>query len=281
MTTQYVIFTDLDGSLLDHYDYSWTAASDALNAAKNHNIPIVINTSKTRSEVKTLHSELQLEHSPYVVENGSAIIFPSINSDLLVHIKSHSQYQLLNDQHIYVLGENRADLCQWLNLIKESQPFKFESYQDWTTEQLMDKTGLTRAKAIESQKKEFSEPFQWFDTDDNLEKFIKLAEEKGYSILKGGRFFHLQGAITKASAVHFFKQYQSLLYPKASALNFIALGDSHNDVDMLNHADLAICIKSPVNKFPQVDNQAVIYSEDCGPKGWNKEILNFLRNVKF
>lgn len=279
MTTHYVIFTDLDGTLLDHHDYSWDAASEALSQAKKHNIPIILNTSKTRAEVKAIHSELHLQKNPYVIENGSAIVFPSITPDLLAQIKPHPQYHFINDQHTYVLGESRTNLCQWLNQVKKTHSFKFESYKDWTAEQLMGKTGLTLAKAIESQKKEFSEPFEWFDTDKNLEKFINLAKQKNYSILKGGRFFHLQGAITKASAVHFFKQYQSILYPKAGSLNFIALGDNHNDVDMLNCVDLAICIKSPVNEFPPVDNQAVIYSEDYGPKAWNKEILQLLNNI--
>lgn len=276
MTIQRVIFTDLDGTLLDHESYEWQAAQEAISAAKHLNIPIIINTSKTRSEVIEIQAELSLKAFPYVVENGSAIIFPELSSDLLRQVKSLSEYQFTNGQHTIVLGEDRKSLCLWLSEIKASHQFKIESYQDWSTEQIMKKTGLPRLKALASQNKEFSEPFLWLDSDEQLIKFTEMAEKSGYSILKGGRFYHLQGKVTKANAFQFFKTYQSDLYPGVTSLNIIALGDNHNDVHMLNQSDTAICIKSPVNDFPKLDKEGVIYTEEYGPTGWNTEILKLL-----
>ncbi len=279
MSEQCVIFTDLDGTLLDHNDYSWAPASEALKEAQAHKIPIIINTSKTRSEVNTLLSELPLQNQPYVVENGSAVIFPNITSELLSNIQGKSHYQFIDDQHVWVFGVKRSLLCDWLTHIKFKKGYLLESYQDWTTEMIMNKTGLNESKAIESQKKEFSEPFQWFDTDERLADFIQLAESQGFSILKGGRFFHLQGAVTKASAFDFFKTHKDSIFTHSLKLKIIALGDNYNDVDMLDQADIAICIKSPVNDFPKVSNSAVIYSTQFGPIGWNDEILKLLKSL--
>jgi mannosyl-3-phosphoglycerate phosphatase len=233
MLEQCVIFTDLDGTLLDHHDYSWEPASEALKEAQAQKIPIIINTSKTRSEVNTLLSELPLLNEPYVVENGSAIIFPNITSELLSNIQDQPRYQLIDGQHVWVFGEKRKLLCDWLTHIKVNKGYQLESYQDWTTEKIMNKTGLNKNKAIESQKKEFSEPFQWFDTDERLADFILLAESQGFSVLKGGRFFHLQGAVTKASVFDFFKIHKNSLFPSALRLKLIALGDNHNDVNII------------------------------------------------
>ena len=280
MFEQCVIFTDLDGTLLNHYDYSWEPACKALAEAKRHDIPVVINTSKTRAEVNTLLTRLPLNKQPFVVENGSAIIFPDISSELLGKIQNQPQYQLIDDQHVWVFGESRASLCNWLINIKNEDGYLLESYQDWSTETIISKTGLTESQALESQKKEFSEPFQWFDTSEKLSEFILKAQSQGYSVLKGGRFFHLQGAVTKACALDFFSTHKDVLFPSADILKLIALGDNQNDVDMLNRADLAICIKSPVNEFPNVSNSQVTYSHQFGPQGWNEEVLNLIKRLE-
>jgi len=70
-----LIFTDLDGSLLDHYTYSFSAAQLALDVLERLKIPWIPNTSKTFAELRPLRA--QLDHSgPFVVENGAAIYIP-------------------------------------------------------------------------------------------------------------------------------------------------------------------------------------------------------------
>jgi HAD superfamily hydrolase (TIGR01484 family) len=46
-----LVFTDLDGTLLDHHTYSFEPALPALNSLKEKNIPLIICTSKTRAEI--------------------------------------------------------------------------------------------------------------------------------------------------------------------------------------------------------------------------------------
>ena len=49
-----VILTDLDGTLLDHHNYSTTAAKETLALIKEHKLPLIFNTSKTQAEVTQL-----------------------------------------------------------------------------------------------------------------------------------------------------------------------------------------------------------------------------------
>ena len=56
MSSEFLIFTDLDGTLLDHHDYSFSAASTALDLVQERKIPLIIATSKTFCEVKKLQS---------------------------------------------------------------------------------------------------------------------------------------------------------------------------------------------------------------------------------
>ncbi|WP_257294501.1 hypothetical protein [Endozoicomonas sp. YOMI1] len=46
-----LVFTDLDGSLLDHNHYGWAAARPALELLSEREIPVIFNTSKTFKEV--------------------------------------------------------------------------------------------------------------------------------------------------------------------------------------------------------------------------------------
>ena len=62
-----------------------------------------------------------------------------------------------------------------------------------------------------------------------------------------------------------------------SKLQSIALGDSKNDVSMLNKADFAAVIKSPFHSRPPLQRDEGTYiSSDFGPKGWNQVIQKIL-----
>ena len=43
-----LIFTDLDGTLLDHHSYSFKGAEKALHILRQHSIPLIFNSSKTK-----------------------------------------------------------------------------------------------------------------------------------------------------------------------------------------------------------------------------------------
>jgi len=65
-----IIFTDLDGTLLDHDSYSFEEASFMLDFIKEHDIPLIIVTSKTRNEVIGIQKRLGIS-TPFIIENGA------------------------------------------------------------------------------------------------------------------------------------------------------------------------------------------------------------------
>lgn len=73
-----IIFSDLDGTLLDHYDYRWQAAGPALDSLKAAQIPLVLNSSKTMPEIRALREELG-NNDPFIVENGAAVVIPPMH----------------------------------------------------------------------------------------------------------------------------------------------------------------------------------------------------------
>jgi mannosyl-3-phosphoglycerate phosphatase len=72
---QIIVFTDLDGTLLDYRNYSFEKALPALELIKQKNIPLVICSSKTRSEIEYYRKKLSNDH-PFISENGGGIFIP-------------------------------------------------------------------------------------------------------------------------------------------------------------------------------------------------------------
>ena len=72
---QWLIFSDLDGSLLDHDNYCHKAADELLLELERDQVPVVLTTSKTGAEVISIREELNNCY-PFIVENGAAIFIP-------------------------------------------------------------------------------------------------------------------------------------------------------------------------------------------------------------
>ena len=70
-----VVFTDLDGTLLDRTTYSYASAVPALESLRQKKIPIVFCSAKTSAEQEAYRKELGIG-DPFIVENGGAIFIP-------------------------------------------------------------------------------------------------------------------------------------------------------------------------------------------------------------
>jgi mannosyl-3-phosphoglycerate phosphatase len=68
---RYLVFTDLDGTLLDSRTCSYEKSLAAINRLEQKGIPIIFCSAKTRAEQEVYRRELGLRH-PFVVENGGA-----------------------------------------------------------------------------------------------------------------------------------------------------------------------------------------------------------------
>ena len=65
-----LVFTDLDGTLLDHHTYRFDEAAEMLEYLKARDIPLIIVTSKTRPEVLKLQQKLGIR-APFIVERAA------------------------------------------------------------------------------------------------------------------------------------------------------------------------------------------------------------------
>lgn len=238
---QLMVVSDLDGTLLDHDDYSFEEVLPVLERMDEAGIPLVVNTSKTRAEWLAMRGDFGNEDG-YVVENGSAIY---------------------EGEKVTVFGVPRVEILEVLKPLRAK--FKFTGYSDVGVEKVMEWTGLGRQSAERSADRHFSEPLVWQDSQEKEEEFCALMEEKGLMTLKGGRFLHVLGQTDKGKPMAHFRK---------DKVAIIALGDRQNDLAMLEAADIGVVIATKDDFYLEADD--VLRSTETGPRGWAEMMTQIL-----
>ncbi len=260
MSFSLIVLTDLDASLLDHFDYSFTAAGPALMRLRETGVPLVLNSSKTMAELLAIREQLQL-NEPFIVENGAGLFVPEGKN--------------LRE---YSLGMNRAELLPIIHELRKRHDFKFTGFADMSPAQLVEHTGLGLAEARLAQQRQFSEAILWQDSDAQLEHFDSMLQANHLALIRGGRFWHISAKADKGSFIPDLRHYYRERL--AGEVTLIALGDSDNDLPMLAQADYPVLIKSPVKPFPAFEHPALRKTEACGPEGWNQAVLELLQDLQ-
>jgi mannosyl-3-phosphoglycerate phosphatase len=267
---QLVIFTDVDGTLIDHDTYQFEEAKSTLDVLRGKSIPVILCTSKTRFEIEGLRNQMGL-YTPFVVENGAAVFVPRDTC----HGRPAGFIEK-GDYFVFEMGTPYGTLCQVWNETKAEEPFRMKGFSEMTVQEIALHTGLPLDQARLAAMREYSEPFLFFDTPDRLSRLKSLLAERGLQITRGGRFFHLIGNNDKGKAIAVLKGiYEDTFH--GSALKTVGLGDSANDIPMLRNVDVAIVIKKKAGGWEKVEGlTSVVYSEKPGPAGWSEEICRLL-----
>ena len=147
-----IIFTDLDGTLLDPHTYKWEEARATLNECKKRSIPIVFVSSKTRAEIDAIRRELSLS-APFVSENGGGIFFP----DGLSH--DPPRESIHDSGKKWALGIPYPQLVKGLREIRKELGWQIKGFSDMSIDEIANITGLDRKAARLAAMREFDEPF--------------------------------------------------------------------------------------------------------------------------
>ncbi|WP_029408540.1 mannosyl-3-phosphoglycerate phosphatase [Thiomicrorhabdus sp. Milos-T2] len=274
-----IIFTDLDGSLLDHHDYSYTPALPAIKALNAQAIPWLLTTSKTAAEVIDLKAELANSY-PFIVENGAGIFWNkgSLNKDLLKRnsVIDNPVIQSWGDDFEY-MSLSPVLLPQILQIsqnYKTQHQLSFIGFSEMSAEQVVEFTGLPLNSAVKAKQRNFSEPLLWQDSEQALTEFSQAMSQRGLQVIKGGRFVHLMGLSNKGLALKCLTNYYHQAWQ--DQVQTMALGDGNNDVPLLEASDYPVIICSPVNPPPKVNHPKVVTTKAFGPEGWNQAVLSWL-----
>ncbi|MER3381980.1 mannosyl-3-phosphoglycerate phosphatase-related protein [Pectobacterium aroidearum] len=267
--TKLIIFSDLDGSLLDHETYRWDAAQPWLTRLANEAIPLIITTSKTAAEVAPLRQALGLEHYPYIAENGAIAVLPPT-------WQTHPDYPRKRSGVEYSVI--RTQLAQL-----RTSGFRFKGFGDMSSAEIAEVTGLKEQDAQRAQQREGSEPLVWLDEPTALSRFSQLLAEVGLALTQGGRFYHVMSAQTsKGFMVNWIKTQYTEKY--GTDIKTLGLGDGPNDISLLCAMDYAVLIKGKGNQIvtlPESHSGKQYHTQAPGPQGWSEGLAHFIGKGHF
>ncbi len=271
---KFVIFSDLDSTLLDDKNYSYAHAEKTIEFLKKHNIPLIFCTSKTFSETIEIVKKLGLNEG-FSVENGGATYINNKYEKILkeLNIKHNKE---IEDYLAIISGKTIKELSQEFLLLKEKFDFNSQSIFEMGKQKFKEITNLKEEDLDKAFSREFDLPFiaeKDIIMNDELKKYLS---QRGLRIFKGGKFYHLTGNHSKGDSVTLFKK----IYEKTfEDFKIIALGDSQNDLEMLLLSDYPVIMpvkKGVYSKSLTERLKNPILSNKESSEGWSEMIMKIL-----
>jgi mannosyl-3-phosphoglycerate phosphatase len=268
-----VVFTDLDGTLLDSATYSFAAAREALAWLRAREVPLVIVSSKTRAEIEPIRLQLHNDH-PFIVENGGAVVIPMQYFSFPLNDAVHR-----GNYHVAELGTPYPLLRAALKEIQQTVGRELRGYGDMSVEEIAARTGLSPEDVQLSRQRDYDEPFVMEGPACPEERLIEAINERGLRYTKGDRFYHLMGTHDKGRAVRYLiRCYRLQAGHGHHALKTVGIGNSLNDLPLLEAVDHPILVQQADGSYePGITLPQLTRAPGPGPIGWNRAVLSLLQ----
>ncbi|WP_110602988.1 HAD-IIB family hydrolase [Salinicola lusitanus] len=265
-----LVFTDLDGSLLDHDTYDWQPAASWLQRLEQRAIPVIPTTSKTRAELLALRQELGLEQTPFIAENGAVIGLPPAWQHARLDRDPASPDGLV----VKTPSMDVDFIRRRLDVVRERHGLRFRRMGEMELAEVRELTGLSAVAAEQAMSREGSEPLVWEDDDTKLQALHETLRVDGLRLTRGGRFWHVMGAVDKGQAAEWLlARFESLRGYRPRTLG---LGDGPNDLALLSTTDMAVIIAAHHGQPMTLASARVYRTQARGPAGWSEGVAHWL-----
>jgi mannosyl-3-phosphoglycerate phosphatase len=265
-----LVFTDLDGILLDRGSQSYEAAEGALERISCERIPLIFTTSKTRLEIERLQAAMQIRE-PFIPENGAAIFFP----DGYRHYRLNAGFRR-PPYTVIQLGANYSEIRRFVYSVRKR--FNLKGFGELSVEDIELLTGLSPEQATLAKHREFTEPFL-IDDDARVDEISPIAASRGFKVAFGGQFFHLIGMRQgKGHAVRLCAEI--FARNSKSGVVTVGLGNSASDIEILKNVDIPILLPHSNGTYENIDLFNLVKADSPGSRGWNDAILDVLNRLE-
>jgi mannosyl-3-phosphoglycerate phosphatase len=267
-----VVFTDLDGTLLRHEDYDWTAARGAVAELARRGIPLVIASSKTRAEIEAWRRRIG-NHDPFISENGGALyVPPGVMPRPIPGVVPAAGRQRVE------FGTPYAQLREALRLLACDLGVGLRGFGDMEAGEIAGLTGLAGEALELARQREYDEPFVSARplTREEAVRLEELAGGRGLRVTRGGRFHHLTGFNSKGKVARLLMSaYRAGDEPVAS----VGAGDGPNDLELLRAVDHAVVVARPDGTHaPELRAGLPFarFTRGVGPVGFAEGVMEYL-----
>lgn len=254
----YLVFSDVDGTLLDHDTYSCELSMAGICALRERHIPLVLVSSKTCNEMQKIHDDLLID-APYIFENGGGIRW--------------------QNGRIEWIGMKVSALYSMKDALEDAAGMAVRFITDMEIGEIVALTGLPRERAVFARQRTTSLPFVLprglrIEAED-MARINRILGGWGVAITKGGRFYHLISKDSdKGSAV--LKIINAFREKQDGPITSIGIGDSENDIPMLKAVDQPFIVKKKTGSAIKTGLDNVRESAGIGPAGFTEVVLSVL-----
>jgi mannosyl-3-phosphoglycerate phosphatase len=230
-----VIFSDLDGTLLDNkYDFSF--ANVVLASLAKFNVELIICSSKTRDEIEYYRKKWK-NNSPFISENGAAIFIPKKYFKLKSAFTKQDE-----DYRIIEFGVSYESIRSKLARLRQTSDCYVTGFGDLTLEETAKETGLPIELAKLAKKREYTEPV--IVKGKCMKTFVDFLNNEKLCCIKGDAYLHLTGCHNKGKAV---SALVALMQAEFGLVRTIGVGNGLNDIAMLRAVDDSFFIVNQVD----------------------------------
>jgi mannosyl-3-phosphoglycerate phosphatase len=274
-----IVFTDLDGTLLDYDGYTWAAAGAAVRELLRCGGSIVFCSSKTLAEQRVYRRDLGIR-DPMIVEDGSAVVIPRGYFPERIDL-GMEPWGRAGSCDLLVLGVGRHLVLERLRELRETEGIALRGYSDMTLQEVRDMTGLDEAAAGRARTRDFSETVHVEGGTQEWRRLMGALEMRGLHTFGCGPTGTVVGlGADKGRAVELLTDLyrQAALEPGVGRTGplTVGIGDAANDVPMLRAVDRAFLVERPGGGWVDVEVRDLERVEGVGPVGWSRAVTGLL-----
>lgn len=260
-----LVFTDLDGTLLDLETYSADLVIRSVEKLKNAGVSVIFCSSKTWAEQEYYLDQLDL-NEPVIVENGSGIFLP-IEFDIAFQNQVQKLHKI-HDHNVMVLGKSYDEVLQIVEENAKRYIPDLKYYANQTIDSLSEMTGLDLEAAKKAKSRDFSETlFNVKQSTTAYKNFSNALHSYGFQCMPGSRYITVTGIESnKGRAVSMLIETYKSRY--AEVISF-GIGDSRNDQEMLEVVDHPYLVQRPDQTWADITVDNITKVAEVGPEGWN------------
>jgi len=266
-----VVVTDIDGSLLEPGSRSLTDEKAALDFLAAHDIPLIVNSSRTRAEIARLHETLEMR-TPFISEHGSALFLPH---GCLPFVPRRARPAV--GGQVIEFGRRYYEVVDTLRTVGRELNVEMVGFAELSIDEVARELGISSVEAQLVKLREYTELVRIVEEDDGtLSRLMKALRRRGLRCCRRSRHHLISGTPDRAEGLKTLKALWNQAWGKHV---MVGLGDSEDDVAWLQSVDVPIFVENGSSGIPaRVLRKlpTVHVTERSGRQGWSDAIFEFV-----